>query len=610
MMSFPGEGDVARIHQDDVEAVRERTDIVALIQQYVGLKKSGRSFAGLCPFHTEKTASFTVDPSKQVYYCFGCQAGGNAFHFLMGVESLTFPESVERLAKQAGITLRYEGLSPGDRKAASRRQALFRANGRAADLYHRFLVDHREAAEARRYLEARGISKETAVEFGIGFAPGYPDFLLRRLAREFSPEILVEAGLALKDAAGGVRDRFRNRVTFPVHDLTGQAVGFGARLLTGEGPKYLNSPETPVYRKGEMLYNLHRAKAQVTDSGRAYVVEGYTDVIALHQDGVPTAVATCGTALSEGHLRLLSRFGRQAVLAFDSDEAGARAAERAYGFMSQHPVEVRVLVLPEGLDPADFVKARGAQAFQEMAEAAVPLVEYMIRRSLGTQELGSPEGKARAVRETLPIVAGLQDSVLRSQYAGVLAELAGVKIREVQEQLEWSPRGISAEAERSRDRESPRPREPRDHPIREVEKEALKLLMQFPDLAGDRLEALDDEHFSYEAHRKVLAILRKSTGQPPAEVIGRLQEERMARLVAELAVEPVKVQGQVGKEYAERVFSRLEEFFLTRRIDIMKKRLERTNPLTESTSFDSLYEELIALEGERRKVRARAGEGT
>lgn len=598
---------MARIHQDDVEAVRERTDIVGLVQQYVGLKKSGRAFAGLCPFHTEKTASFTVDPAKQVYYCFGCNAGGNAFHFLMGVESLTFPESVERLAKQAGITLRYEGLSPGDRKAASRRQSLFRANSRAAELYHQFLVENREAEEARRYLDARGVSKETAVEFGIGYAPRYPDFLLRRLAREFSPEILIAAGLALKDASGGVRDRFRARVTFPVLDLAGQAVGFGARLLTGEGPKYLNSPETPVYRKGEMLYNLHRAKASVTGSGRAYVVEGYTDVIALHQDGVPTGVATCGTALSEGHLRLLSRFARQAVLAFDSDEAGARAAERAYGFMAQHPVEVLVLVLPEGLDPADFVKARGATAFQEMAEEAVPLVEYMIRRSLRAQDLRSPEGQARAVRETLPIVAGLDDSVLRSQYAGVLAELVGVKVDEVLRELERSPRAESREA--GRPQEVGKLGEVREvrAPTREVEKEALKLLMQFPDLAGNRLEALDDEHFTTETHRKVLAVLRESTGRPPAEVIGRLQEERMARLFAELTVEPVK--GEVGREYTERVFSRLEEFFLTRRIDTMKKRLERLNPLTESISFDSLYEELIALEGERRKVRARAGEG-
>jgi DNA primase len=604
-MSFPGECDVARINQDDVEVVRERTDIVALIQQYVGLKKQGRAFSGLCPFHTEKTPSFAVDPAKQLYHCYGCQAGGNAFNFLMGVESLTFPEAVERLAKQAGINLRYEGRSPEDRKAASRRQSLFRANARAADLYHRHLMDHRDAGEARRYLEARGIPKETAVEFGIGYAPGFPDFLLRQLAREFSPEILVEAGLALKDSSGSVRDRFRNRVTFPVNDLAGQAVGFGARLLTGEGPKYLNSPETPVYKKGEMLYNLHRAKAQVTDGGRAYVVEGYTDVIALHQGGAPTAVATCGTALSEGHLRLLSRFARQAVLAFDSDEAGARAAERAYGFMTQHAVEIRVLVLPEGLDPADFVQARGADAFKEMAEQAVPLVEYMIRRRLRTQDLRSPEGQARAVRETLPIVSGLDDPVLRSQYAGVLAELVEVKVDKVLEELEWSPRGATGNGEQAGvPRKSPEVRVP----SREVEKEALKLLMQFPDLAGDRLDALDDDHFTKESHRKVLALLRKSAGQAPAEVIGRLQEERMARFLAELAVEPLK--GEVGKEYAERVFSRLEEFFLSRRIDIMKKRLERINPLTESTSFDSLYGELIALEGERRKVRARTGEGT
>jgi DNA primase len=588
---------MARIRQDDVEAVRERTDIVGLVQQYVGLKKSGRAFSGLCPFHTEKTPSFTVDPAKQVYYCFGCNAGGNAFHFIMGVESLTFPESVERLAKQAGITLRYEGASPGERSAASRRQALFRANARAAELYHRFLMESREAEDARRYLDSRGISKETAVHFTIGYAPKYPDFLLRRLARELSPEILVEAGLAMKDASGGVRDRFRGRVMFPIDDLAGQSVGFGARLLAGQGPKYLNSPETPVYRKGELLYNLHRAKAPVTNSSRAYVVEGYTDVIALHQGGVSTAVATCGTAFSEGHLRLLSRFAREAVLAFDSDEAGARAAERAHGFFQDHPVEVRVLVLPEGLDPADLVKERGTASFQQLAERSVPLVEYMLRRSLMGRDLRSPEGQARAVRETLPIVSGIDDPVLRSRYAGVLADLAGAPPSSVLLELERSARPRKEVVERSREVRAP---------TREVEKEALKLLVQYPEIAGDRLPALSDEHFTAERHRKALGLLRGAPGRP-SDVLGRLEDEGLARFLSQLSMEPVK--GEVGREYAERVFSRLEEFSLTRRIDTMKKRLERLNPLTDPASFDSLYEELIALEGERRKVRAEAGEG-
>ncbi|HYU58763.1 MAG TPA: DNA primase, partial [Actinomycetota bacterium] len=356
-----------RIRQEDVETVRERTDIVQVVGQYLQLRKAGADrFVGLCPFHTEKTASFGVSPSKQLYHCFGCGVGGNVFHFVMAIENLGFPEAVERLAKQAGITLRYEGLSESDRRDLSRRGALHRANQLAAELYHANLMESPEAGAARDFLASRGLAREAAVEFGIGLAPGLPDFLLRRLAGKLSAEILVEAGLVVKDARGALRDRFRGRVTFPLHDLTGRGVGFGARLLAGEGPKYVNTPETAIYKKGELLYNLHRAKAAMARTGTAVVVEGYTDVIALAQGGVGTAVATCGTALSESHFRLLSRFAERAVLAFDSDEAGAKAAERAFAFHEQHPVEAVVLVLPEGLDPADFVLKHGAGAFEEL----------------------------------------------------------------------------------------------------------------------------------------------------------------------------------------------------------------------------------------------------
>jgi DNA primase len=595
---------MARIRQDDVEQVRERANIVDVVQQYVGLRKAGRAFSGLCPFHTEKTASFTVDPAKQVFYCFGCGKGGNVFHFLMEVEHLTFPEAVERLARGAGVTLRYEGLSPGDKRARSRRESLYRANQQAAELYHRFLLEAREAEPARKYLGSRGFSKEAVEEFGVGYAPGFQDFLLRRLARELSPELLVEAGLALKDPSGHIRDRFRSRITFPVHDLAGRAVGFGARLLEGDGPKYLNSPETPVYRKGEMLYNLDRAKTAITSSGRAHVVEGYTDVIALHRGGIETAVATCGTALSEGHMRLLSRFAERAVLAFDSDEAGARAAERAYGFFEQFPVEVLVLVLPEGLDPADMVKERSAEAFEDLAAQALPLVEYMIRRTLRGKDLLDAEAQIRTVNEALPIVAGLEDPVRRGEYAGLLADLAGVSANSVALSLDRMGRGARpAEAVRIPDQaDDSQVRVP----AREVEREALKLLLQHADTCTEELAALEEGLFSTERHRKVFSFVRATSGGP-AELVERAQEEGLARLLAELSVEPVR--GEPTSAYAERVVSRLEELSLKRRIDTLKKRLERLNPVTDPQTYDSLFEEYIALEGERRKVRARAGEG-
>jgi DNA primase len=591
---------VARIRQDDVEAVRERTDIVRLVQQYVGLKKAGRQFSGLCPFHTEKTPSFSVEPAKQVFYCFGCGKGGNAYRFLQEIEGLTFPEAVERLAGQAGITLRYEGVSPGERKQASRRQALHRASARAADLYHRMLLEGREAEAARRYLDGRGLGRDSVTAFGVGFAPGYPDFLLRRMARDVSTEIMIEAGLAMKDARGGVRDRFRGRITFPIHDLSGNAVGFGARVLEADQqPKYMNSPETPVYRKGELLYNLHRAKGEITKAGRSFVVEGYTDVIALHRAGIPIAVATCGTALGEGHFRLLSRFARRAVLCFDADEAGARAAERAHGMFEEFGMDVSVLILPEGKDPAEFVTEQGTEAFERLADGATPLVEYMLDRAILDIPVDSPEGKSRAVRAALPVVAGLRDPVLRSQYAGRLADLVGVTPTEVALELE---RGDAAAGEVRTT--APAPSRTRS-PDRELEMEALKILAQVPELAAGLAATTDDGHFTGD-RRRAWALLREFPGQAAA-VADRTAEENVARLIAQVAVEPLR--GEATPEYAAKVFAKLQERALREEVRTMRKRLEALNPVKEASAFDPLFKELAELTGRWREARARAGEG-
>jgi DNA primase len=593
-----------RIRDDDKELVRQRTDLVRLVQQYVALKKAGADrFVGLCPFHTEKTPSFGVSPSKGMYYCHGCGRGGDAFRFIQDIEGLEFVEGVERLAAQAGVTLRYEGVSPGQRRQASRRQALHRATAMAAELYGRMLLEGREAEAARRYLEERGISRESVETFGIGFAPGNPDYLLRRMAREFSPDILVEAGLAMKDPRGGVRDRFRIRITFPTHDLSGNAVGFGARLLEGDGPKYLNSPETPIYRKGELLYNLHRAKGEVTKAGRAFVVEGYTDVIALHQAGIPLAVATCGTALGEGHFRLLSRFCRAAVLCFDADEAGARAAERAHGMFERFALDVSVLILPEGQDPADFVTREGAETFDRLSDGADPLVDYMLQRAVRGEALETPEGKARAVREALPIVAGLTDPVLRGQYAGRLADLVGVSPTDVGLELD----GAEGPAPRGRgpEEETGRPAEVRT-PAREVEKEALKVLAQVPDIGGRHADHISEEHFTTERYRKAWALLEEAPGDPAA-LADRAGEQGQAELIAEITLEPLK--GEPTDAYAERLFARLEELRLRREVDTMKKRLEALNPVKEPDTFDELFKQLADATGRWRDARTRAGEG-
>ncbi len=409
---------MARIRQDDIEAVKERTNIVALVGQFLTLKKSGHdSMTGICPFHQEKTPSFSVSPSKGVFYCFGCGKGGDAITFLRELESLSYVEAIERLAAEAHVQLRYEGDSAAERRAAEHRKALFRANEEASSLYQRMLAEGKEGEDARAYAAERGLTADAIEAFQIGYAPGYPDFMLRRLAgrRDLSSEVLLEAGVATRGEDGVVRDRFRGRLTFPIHDLQGRHIGFGARILpgdarAGEQAKYLNTAETPIYRKQEVLYNLHRARQAIARSGEVFVVEGYTDVIGLVQAGIANTVATCGTALGEKHFELLARFARRAVLAFDSDEAGARAAERAFGFQEQFPVQAVVMIMPEGLDPAEFVAKHGVEAVRHAAAGARPIVEYMLRRTVARHDLTSVEDRSAAVAEALPILGRLRRS--------------------------------------------------------------------------------------------------------------------------------------------------------------------------------------------------------
>ncbi len=624
-----------RIRQEDVEAVRERADIVKVVSAYLQLKKAGRdSLQGLCPFHPEKTPSFSVSPSKQVYHCFGCSEGGNVFRFIEKIENLSFPEAVERLAKETGITLRYEGESEASRRASGRREVLHRANQEAGRLYHRMLLDGREAADARRYLQERRIATESLERFAVGFAPAYPDFLLRRMSKAYSPEILVEAGLATRDGRGDLRDRFRGRVMFPIHDIRGAAIGFGGRLLQSAGrpaqeaAKYINTAESPVYHKGSLLYNLHRARVEIAKTG-AYVVEGYTDVIALDACGIGGAVATCGTALGEDHLRLLARFTDRIVLAFDSDEAGKRAAERAYAFHQNFAVALFVLVLPAGEDPADFVAARGdqaAQAFGELAATAVPLVEYIIDRSVAGRDLTTDQARLEAVQSGLAFIEPLENPMLRAHYAGVLAQRAGVAGRHVLEQLDrmvadrgsapgpggTAPGGSGARAAGTMNGAgSGAPAAgagPRRSPRDKVEREALRLLIQAPSVCPVSPVDLDPERFATPSNRRVFDFLRDVApglnGGGVAAIVSRAQDrgEQLGRLVSALALEPTEADADPTAEYAAAVFTRLEEFHLSRQIDDLRTRLERLNPQKEAAAFEELFGRMVELLGRRRRL--------
>jgi len=611
-----------RIREEDVGTVRERSDIVKVISGYLQLRKAGADrMVGLCPFHTEKTGSLSVSPSKQLFYCFGCGEGGDVFRFVQKLESLTFSEAVEKLTAEAGVTVRYEGQSGTDRKASNRRAVLSKAVAEAGRLFTKLLLEGNEAKDARDYLAERGISPQSVERFGIGYAPGYPDFLLRRLGGTFSGELLAEAGLVSKDAGGRLRDRFRGRVMFPIHDLSGAAIGFGGRLLPGPNTpagaaKYVNSAESPIYNKGRILYNLHRAKAEITRSGRAFIVEGYTDVIALDQGGIPTAVATCGTALGEDHVKLLSRFAGTAILTFDADEAGAGAAARAYKFHQQYPLNLLVLVLPEGLDPADFMQQRGEAAAEELdalMERAVPLVEFMLDRTLRGFDLNDPESRDRAVLAGVPIVAGLEDQVRRQEYSRVLAGKArtseGAVLFEVDKFAAMDP---TVAGERSGGNGSGTRREPaRSSPEQRVEKEAMKLLIQAPGSFA-RATELREDHFSTARYRKAFDVVRSGAAETPggvAAMVARAEQEsgeQVAKVLAALAVERVESADGATSDYAERVFLRLEELSLKRKADEIRRRLERLNPIKAGAEYDQLYERFVRLEGQRRRVREAA----
>jgi DNA primase len=389
-------------------------------------------------------------------------------------------------------------------------------------------------------------------------------------------------------------------VTFPVHDLSGRAVGIGARVLPGDrddGPKYLNSPETPIYRKGEVLYNLHRTKSAVARSGEIVVVEGYTDVIALVRAGIETAVATCGTALGEGHFKLASRFAQRMILAFDSDEAGARAAERAYRYLEQFPLQPVVLILPEGLDPADFVRRNGGDAFRELAATAEPLVAYMLRRTVARHDLSTVEGQSGAVADALPILEGLRDPVRQREYGHALAELARVSDTSVMLALERKQAGRPVEVQQAIKRASVHER---------VEREMLRLLARSSDVYAEFAPRLSDEHFQLSQHRKLFETLRKADGDVRAIVASAdAGDDRSVAAMPALALEPLD--GEATVAYALDVWTRLQEFALKRRSASLRQRLQKMNP-TSDDGYDALFQELIAADGELRRLRERHGD--
>jgi DNA primase len=575
-----------RIVTDDVQELRERADIVEFISGYMKLKRAGRVFKGLCCFHQEKTPSFTVDPSKGLYYCHGCGNGGDIFRFIQQVEGLTFSEAAQRLADRVGLNLRHEG--PSD-QSDGQRSGLLAVCRAAAAYFTELLETGGEAGSARRYLERRGFDRRDAQVWGLGYAPSGRDTLYRHLlGRKFTSKQIVDAGLAKVVGEGEHRDLFRNRVIFPVSNLTGQVVAFGARALGDEQPKYINSPETPIYSKGKILFGLDRAKAEMVRSGEAVVTEGYTDVIALHKVGLTNAVATCGTALGEDHFGLIKRFCERAVLAFDADAAGSVASERSFGIHARVGLEVLVTPLPAGKDPADVALAEGGDAVRSILGKAIPLMRFVLEREISRHSLETPEGKARAVRSAAHLLSWEPNRVARSEHGFWVASRIGVAPEQVQ--LEISETGNSERKGRPAAGKTRLPGHVK------VEREALAILLDSNSSLNGAMELLTPHHFTQPEHRAVyeaLVDLGKSTGR--SSVMDYLPDDDSKRFVAELVLAPVLTEDR------QEVFFRLEEFRIRRQIEALRAKLERLDPRDDAAGYDALFEELMRLDVERRR---------
>ena len=496
------------IPEEKISEIRSAADIVDVIAESVLLKKSGRNFLGLCPFHSEKTPSFSVNRDKQIFYCFGCGAGGNVFTFLMKHDGLAFPEVVRRLARQYGIELPAPGDSAEQRRRYSEREQILSLNRKAADFFRATLYRKGIGDRAIDYLKRRKTPQEVLEQFEIGFAPAGWDGLVSHLRQKRIPlQTAEKAGLVvLRKSGDGYYDRFRDRVVFPIHDLSGRVLGFGGRVLDDALPKYLNSPESPVYHKSRSLYGIHQARHHCRQQSAVFVVEGYFDALSLYQRGVQNVVATLGTALTAEHVRLLRGFIGETghvVLVYDSDQAGIRAAERSIQVFDKEFVDAKIMVLPTGHDPDSFVCEHGAERFSYLADAALGVIDFLLESAVKKHGL-SVAGKVRIVNELAGPLAAISDSVKRSLYAREISERLGIEEGAVLEKVRRAggrkPGPVSVD-------QTPPPRESSQS---RLERKIVAMMLQFPDI----LEEIDQ--------RRVLDLFQ----DPVLKRIGRFVLER------------------------------------------------------------------------------------
>lgn len=605
-----------RIKDSDVSYVRDRSPIDEVVGEYVQLKNAGGGQKkGLCPFHDEKTPSFHVTPSKGFFHCFGCQTGGDVIAFVMKIDHLTFTEVVEKLAERIGYQLSYEAGGAGS-APTGKRSRLVAANLAAARFYQEQLKSP-DAVIGRDFLEKRGFDSEAVRSFGVGFAPKEWDALTKALRAEgFTIEELTVAGL-VKEGQRGPIDRFRYRLVWPIHDITGDVVGFGARKLASDeednGPKYLNTPETPIYKKSQLLYGLDRSKKEIAKSRQVVVVEGYTDVMAAHLSGITTAVATCGTAFGDDHIRILRRllmdddsFRGEVIFTFDGDAAGQKAALRAFDDDQKFVTQTFVAVEPNGLDPCELRQKSGDGAVRDLIAKRVPLFEFAIRTEIKKFDLTTPEGRVSALNSTAPLISKIRDASLRPEYVRTLAGWLGMDVEVVTAAVKKnaSKDGSVKSEESATSNWRPDPNEPR----LALEREVLKVRLQMPALARQWSE-VEPNAFSHPAYERLRNYIDTQKNLESIDV-SKIDGEELRSFVTELLVEPVRTQGEISDRYVSSIMARLNEVALSRSIAEIKSSLQRLNPVENEKEYGETFAKLVEMETKRRALRELAfGEG-
>ncbi|WZH53106.1 MAG: DNA primase [Nocardioides alkalitolerans] len=621
-----------KIKDSSIQEVRERARIDEVVGDYVMLRNAGGgSMKGLCPFHDEKSPSFNVTPARQFCHCFGCGKGGDVIWFLQEHDGLGFVEAVERLAERFGVRLdREEG---GDReKPGSRgpqRSRLIEVNRVAQEFYAEQLATP-AAVEARRFLAERGFDQAAAAHFGLGFAPRDGEAATRHLqGRGFTTDEAVAAGVT---AVGrSAYDRFRGRLLWPIRDSSNSTIGFGARRLFDDDrieAKYLNTPETTLYKKSQVLYGIDLARRDIGRLSQAVIVEGYTDVMACHLAGITTAVATCGTAFGDDHARVLRRFMMdhqqfrgEVIFTFDGDAAGQQAALRAFGGDQNFVAQTYVAVEPSGLDPCDLRLAQGDEAVRELVARRMPLYRFVLGNVVGQYDLERADGRIRAVREAAQLVSSIRDQALLQQFAREIAKLVGIDVDDNDVLNEVRRAASRASKKTPEQRPEPQPQRAAGRqlpPLRDprfaIERETLKLVVQHPGSVGRTIDDVDADDFTHPTYRGVWQLTVDAGGVTAGSAdpawVARLRDattdEVTARALGELATEPLVGNASPDPAYVNAHVYRLQELTVQRRIADLKSRLQRTNPVDAADDYNRMFGDLMVLEQQRRTLRERA----